>query len=103
MKSFTLSSLRAHQSDPYVGLLLKAHLEENPQSKIKDRRRVFISFCNSFSVLKVSQLSGNKLRDWFLQLQEQIGCTDRNLIHIKSDLNHFFRYLMVEGLLPKNP
>jgi integrase len=54
-------------------------------------------------MLRLSQMTATKLRDWLLELKKTNNYTDRNLNHIKSDLNHFFKYLIAEGFSHKNP
>ena len=74
-----LSRLRK-DNNCYIGHLLKSYLEDYPQSKVIERRKVFFSFCDSFSPTMVSQLSASKLRDWFLDLKTINNYTDRNWI-----------------------
>lgn len=97
-----LSMLKA-QDDPYVGLLLKEHLEHYPQSKVTKRRNAFVSFCDNFATLKVSQVTATKLQNWLQELKRKNDYTDRNMNHIKSNLNHFFKYLVTEAYCSKNP
>ncbi len=95
--------LTISESTPFVGTLLKLHLEENPNSRVRMRRNTFTAFCTAFNHLKVTHLTPLMLKAWFLELKERNCYSDRNLIHIKSDLNHFFRFLAESGYLPRNP
>ncbi len=99
----TPSHLSLYQNSPYVGTLLKIHLEGNPNSKVRERKNVFTSFCENFSHLKVSQLTPIKIKEWLLELQKLNGYSDRNLNAIKPLLNHFFKFLLSEGYLHSNP
>lgn len=96
-------NLTLGQSVPFVGTLLKMHLEEVPDSRVRERRNIFTAFCDSFSHQKVSQLTPSNLKAWFFELREKNNYSDRNLNHIKSDLNHFFKFLVKNDYLPRNP
>lgn len=91
------------QGIPYVGALMKLHLEEHPESRVRDRRNTFIAFCTTFSHQRVTHLTPSVVRAWLLALKEKRNYSDRNLNHIKSDLNHFFRFLVKRHYLPRNP
>ena len=91
------------RSTPTVGALLRLHLEQYPDSRVRKRRNTFTAFCNSFNHFKVNQLTPSVLKVWFLTLKEKKNYSDRNLIHIKSDLNHFFKFLAETAYLPRNP
>ncbi len=93
----------AGQSTPYVGVLLKLHLEQTPYSRVRVRRNTFTSFCNHFSHHKVTYLTPSNLRSWFMKLKEENNYADRNLNNLKACLNHFFNFLMIHHYLPKNP
>ncbi len=96
-------TLTPNESTPLVGALLRLHLEQNPESRVRDRRNTFISFCNSFSHQKVTQLTPASVRAWMMQLKERKGYCDRNMNHIKSDLNYFFNFLVQNDYLRRNP
>ncbi len=95
--------LTLRQKTPCVGTLIKLHLEENPKSKFRDRKNTFVAFCNAFSHQKVTHLTPSALRAWILALKERKNYSDRNMNHIKSDLNYFFNFLVKKDYLPKNP
>lgn len=97
------SRLTLNQATPYIGILLKVHLEQNPESKIRDRKNVFSSFCDHFAHLRVTEVTPVKIKNWLLALQKQNGYSDRNLHAIKPLLNHFFKFLVQEGHLVSNP
>ncbi len=90
-------------NSPYIGVLLKLHLEQSPGSKIRERKNIFASFCQNFSHRKASQITSNELRDWLVGLQHKNHYSERNLLAIKPLLNHFFKFLVSDGYLASNP
>ncbi len=90
-------------NSPYMGVLLKLHLEQSPNSKIRERKNIFASFCQNFGHRKASQITPKELRDWLLGLQQKNNYSEQNLRAIKPLLNHFFKFLVSEGYLASNP
>lgn len=84
----------AYFSKMLIGELIKKHLEDRPQSKLLERKNVFKAFNDQFGSIKLTFLSEDLLRKWLLGLQAENNYTDQNMLHIKSQLNHFFNYLV---------
>lgn len=88
---------------PYLGVMMKQHLGQNPNSKVRERKNVFLSFCQTFNHRKVNQITPTEPQNWFKSFQLKTGCSERNLRSLKPLINHFFKFLVSEGHLISNP
>lgn len=87
----------------YVNQLMEWHLETCPKTKVMDRKNVFKSFCDTFGNISVALVTKKELITWFDNIQKENDYTYRNLYHLKSQINHFFRFLTEENVIPFNP
>ncbi len=90
-------------SDAYVNQLIAQHLKKCPNSLLTSRRNHFLSFSNKFGHFKISELRKSNLSEWFDQIQKEGNLTDRTLARVKTQLNHFFNYLLEEEIIIANP
>jgi integrase/recombinase XerD len=82
---------------------MKLHLEKNPTSRVRERKRHFLSFCEEFNVTPIGQLGKNEISAWFQKIKEKYDLSDRTLNTIKSDLNAFFHFLEDENIIVASP
>ena len=86
-----------------VAKLMQMHLEDRPDSKVTERKNSFISFCNHFGHFKISEIGKLELEYWFNKIKKENNYSDRTLKHIKSQLNHFFKYLIDKDIIKYSP
>ncbi|MBF0365095.1 MAG: tyrosine-type recombinase/integrase [Oligoflexia bacterium] len=87
----------------YVGNLLREHLSKCPDSKITERRNCFVSFCNHFGKFDIHQVNKEALENWFLKIKRENNYTNRSLNATRAGINHFFKYLVSESIILRNP
>lgn len=83
--------------------LMKRHIEKCPRTRIKVRRNSFISFCETFGSFPINELDRHQLSQWFEGIKKKNNYSDRTLKRIKSQLNHFFKFLVDENIIPVSP
>lgn len=86
-----------------VNILIKHFLELYPNSRLLERKKYFILFCNEFGHLSVNQLSKDLLYAWFIKMKNQNDLSEKTLNIIKSNLNCFFYYLVEKEILLISP
>lgn len=86
-----------------VSQLMEWHLGRCPASKVMDRQNVFKSFCDTFGSQPVGLITKKDLAAWLEQIKAENDYTDRNLAHIKAQINHLFKFLVEEDVLQHNP
>jgi site-specific recombinase XerD len=94
--------LQAFATEP-VSRLMELHLEKCPNTKVACRRNSFVSFCDTFGHRKISEVGKVEVEGWFRAFQKEHDLSDRTLLTIKSQLNHFFTFLKDEGLIQVSP
>jgi integrase len=94
--------LQAFASEP-VARLMELHLEKCPASKITSRKNSFVSFCDAFGHRKISEVGKTEVEGWFRSFQLERDLSDRTLLTIKSQINHFFTFLKDEGVIQVSP
>ena len=87
----------------YVGHLMQHFLQTHPFSDVTKRRNSFLNFCDTFNRSTVDDLTEDNLRHWFLDLKAQNRYANKTLQCIKTNLNHFFKWLVHTKHLPDNP
>lgn len=83
--------------------LLKIHLLNQPDSRVRDRRKHFDSFKKTFAKANLSQISSQTLNFWFQQTKKKNNLSDRTLSTIKSNLNCFFKDLVEQNIISHSP
>lgn len=86
-----------------IGELLDIHLQKCPDTRVMDRKNSFIMFCDRFAHKKLSELNVYELKKWFQDIQKERDYSDLTLSHIRGNLNHFFYYLVDEGIIMESP
>jgi site-specific recombinase XerD len=86
-----------------VNQLMEWHLQKCPTSKVMDRKNVFTSFCDTFGKTSVGLVTKKDLTAWLELIQSRNNYTNCNLRNIKTQINHFFRFLVEEDVLAHNP
>lgn len=102
LRQYLIGNLN-HFSEMYVGHLIERHLAERPASRLMGRKNVFKSFCAEFNAFKLNELTNAALRHWLAKLQTERNYSDRTMNVIKTQLNHFFLFLVDEGLISQSP
>jgi integrase/recombinase XerD len=99
---FKVKGLQALSSEP-VARLMELHLEKCPDTKVRDRKNAFVSFCNSLGHHKMSDLGKTELQGWFFRYQEENKLSDKTMNRIKCQLSSFFKFLKDEGFIQHSP
>lgn len=86
-----------------VSTLMKAHLDNNSDSRVTDRKNHFLSFCEDFGHLPINHVNKINLTQWFKKIKETEDLSDRTLSHIKSNLNSFFKDLEDQDVITESP
>ena len=86
-----------------VSQLLKLHLEQNPDSRILERKNHFLSFCDEFGHLPINHVNRVNLSTWFKKIKETDDLSDRTLLTVRSNLNSFFKYLEDKEVISESP
>ncbi len=92
-----------HFSEMYVGHLIERHLKECPESRMTERKNVFLSFCQEFNNVKLKYLTTSTLKHWFVKIKSERDYSERTLNAIKTQLNYFFKFLEHDGLIGQSP
>ena len=86
-----------------INELIEMHFEIMPNSKADSRRVAFDSFIENFGNVEIGNLSPHVLSSWLRDLQLKHDYAEITLAHIKGALNHFFNFLIGEGIISKSP
>lgn len=101
------STVFSNNGDQYQELLIKElmkiHYEKCPDTMVDERRIPFDSFMKNFGNYKIKDLTVFELKDWMKNLQMERDYAEVTMLHIKGHLNHFFNYLIDEGIIDFSP
>lgn len=89
--------------DLYLGHLVELHLQEFPNSILKDRMNNFTSFYKTFAHFEINKVTKHVLQIWFEERKTENNYSERTLCRIKSNLNVFFKWLIEKEFIPANP
>lgn len=92
-----------HFSEMFVGALVERHLKECPDSRMTERKNVFMSFCQEFNNTKLRYLNTAAVKHWFFKIKRENDYSEKTLNTIKSQINCFFRFLEQDGLITQSP
>ena len=84
-------------SDLRMAQAMEDYLEKFPDSRVRERKKHFKSFIQTFGQHRVSAITTNDLQQWMEKSREQSNLSTRTMNSIKSQLNGFFRHLKTEG------
>ena len=90
-------------SDLRVTQAMEDYLGKFPDSKVRERKKHFLSFIDTLGHHRVSTITANDLQEWMEKNQEQGNLSNRTMNSVKSQLNGFFRHLKTEGVINQNP
>jgi integrase len=99
---FSKKGAEAFNTTP-VSQLMKYHLEQVPDSRVRERKNHFLSFCDEFGHRPINQIGKNELLTWFKKIKEQDDLSDRTLNTVKSNINAFFKFLVDEEIISDSP
>lgn len=85
-----------------IKTLVKLHLYENKKSKLDERRNHLKIFLIQFGNTNLYDLKTIDLRKWLLNYKIEKSYTEKNMCHIKCQLNHFFKWLYENEYTTKN-
>ncbi|MCP4911516.1 MAG: site-specific integrase [Oligoflexia bacterium] len=85
-----------------IKTLVKIHFLENENSKFNERKIHLKNFLISFGAKTPSELKTNELHKWLKNYQLENNFTDKNMCHIKCQLNVFFKWLESEKIVNSN-
>jgi len=86
-----------------IGELMQMHFEMVPSTRVDSRKPAFDSFMDNFSNVQIGNLSPNVLKSWLHDLKIKHDYAEITVAHIKGALNHFFNFLIDEGIIGKSP
>lgn len=86
-----------------VSDLCRIYLELNPGCQLVSRRVHFRSFVNSFRDTSIKDVSTSGLNEWFIKVKNSSQLSERTLSQIKCQLAPFFKWLVLENIIPTNP
>ena len=89
--------------DARVSQLMQLHLEKCPHSRVRERKNSFLSFCEEFGAFKIGDLCKSDLEVWFARLKRENDYTNLTLKRFKSQLNHFFNFLVEQDYIVASP
>ncbi|PCJ27817.1 MAG: hypothetical protein COA94_03675 [Rickettsiales bacterium] len=90
-------------NDQTVAQLMQLHIEKCPATRVKERMNSFNSFLDNFGAYPVNEVGKNELSLWFEGLRAKHDYSTRTLKHIKSELGHFFNFLVDEDIISSSP
>lgn len=90
-------------SDLRVSQAMKSYIEKFPESIVRERKNQFTSFIETFSSHRVSELTGNDLKEWFESRRSEGNLSELTLNRIRSQFFGFFEYLVDERHIHMNP
>jgi site-specific recombinase XerD len=97
-----VKGLQAFATEP-VARLMELHLDKCPNTKIRERKNSFVSFCDTFGHRRISDVGKVEVEGWLRNFQKEHDLSDRTLLTIKSQINHFFKFLKDEGVIQQSP
>ncbi|MFT6630093.1 MAG: integrase/recombinase XerD [Bacteriovoracaceae bacterium] len=86
-----------------INELLEMHFEHYPNTKVDSRRIPYESFVKNFGRIEIRNISPSNIKMWMEDLKEQHDYAEVTMGHIKGSINHFFRFLVEEGIIIKSP
>ncbi|MEC7276468.1 MAG: site-specific integrase [Bdellovibrionota bacterium] len=83
--------------------LMQIHLEKVPSSRADERKYAFESFLKTFGDTEIKHLSTTEVKNWMDRLKVELDYTESTMASIKGSLNHFFNFLVDEGIIGISP
>ena len=83
--------------------LMEMHIQLTPNSSVDSRTVPFDSFMSKFEDIEIRNLSPSNIKQWMEEIKTNKDYAEITMAHIKGNLNHFFRFLVEEGIISKSP
>ncbi len=90
-------------SDLFVNQLIEIHLERDPESYLRERKKYFEDFCKTFGHYRIGELTKHVLHIWFKKIQKENNLGERTMNRLKCNINCLFRFLIEEEVITSNP
>lgn len=90
-------------SNERVGSLMKFHMEKMPTTKVARNKKLFRAFLDGFADHRISQITKGDMHAWFLNYKVEHRLSEKTLCNFKTQINHFFLFLVNENILTINP
>ncbi len=87
----------------FVGNLIELYIQKKPENLIRERKKSFIAFYETFGHVRINDVKEEKILKWFRDIQKENKYREKNLNRIKTPFNIFFKYLVEENIIEKNP
>ena len=85
-----------------VKTLVKIHIFEFKNTRLLDRKNHIAYFLHSFGNSHLDNLKTSVLFDWLTEYKAKNNFTEKNMCHIKCQLNYFFKWLFIRNLTDCN-
>ena len=86
-----------------VAHLMEFHLQRNPTSRVLGNQRRFVSFCDYFGSMDISEINKHELQKWFTKIMQEENLSERTCNRAKAQLSHFFKWCIEEGFIRDTP
>ena len=103
IKNMFKNSNNEHLQSLKIKELMELHLQRCPNTHVDQRRIAYESFLEYFGDIELRHFSTVEFKNWLDRLRIQHDWAEITVGHIKGCLNHFFNYLIDEGVISKSP
>lgn len=103
IKNMFQNSNNEHLQALKIKELMELHFQKCPATKVDLRRIAYESFMENFGEIELRHFSTVELKVWLDQLKTEREWAEITVAHVKGNLNHFFNYLIDEGVISKSP
>jgi integrase len=103
IKNMFKNSSNEHLQTLKINELMQLHIEKCPNTKVDSRRISYESFLDTFGEIELRHFSTVEVKNWLDQLRSKYNWAEITVAHIKGSLNHFFNFLIDEGVISKSP
>lgn len=103
IKNMFKNSNNEHLQTLTINELMKLHFEKCPATQVDYRRIAFESFMEHFGKIELRYFSTVEFKTWLDRLRANHNWAEITVAHVKGSLNHFFKFLIDEGVISKSP
>lgn len=103
LKSTVFSQNGEQYKELLVSELMKIHFQKCPDTMVDARRIPYDQFMDIFGQYKIKDLTTFELKEWMKNIQMERDYAEITMLHIKGHINHFFNYLIDEGIINYSP
>lgn len=97
------NSSNEHLQTLKINELMKLHLDKCPATKVDHRRIAYESFMENFGEIELRHFSTVEFKNWLDRLRAKHDWAEITVAHVKGCLNHFFNFLIDEGVISRSP